>query len=317
MNRKVAALSLATLVLVGACFARRRGDARDHAPLVEGQLAWGGLDRSYHLHLPRGRDPKRAAPLVLVLHGGGGTGDGMPKLTRHGFEDLADRDGWIVVYPDGVSKNWNDGREVEGSEAHTKKIDDVGFLSALIDDLVAKQGVDPKRVYATGISNGGFMSQRLGRDLSSKIAAIAPVAANLHLEADLATVPSRAVSVLAINGTRDPLVPWEGGDVHFLRRKRGKCRSVAETIAWWTKVDGCAKEPIVTLLEDKDPADGTRARREVHGGGRDGSEVLLYAIEEGGHTWPGGLGYAPELFIGKTCRDFDANEAIWEFFSRH
>src|SRR5262249_51070220 len=147
--------------------------------------------RTYVLHLPRDREPSKPAPLVIAMHGGSGTGEGFPRLTHHGFDDLADRDGWIVVYPDGIGKNWNDGRKVERSEAYKKNIDDVGFISALIDELTSNHAVDRKRVYATGISNGGFMSQRLARDLSSKIAAIAPVAANLHVAEDVATVPSR------------------------------------------------------------------------------------------------------------------------------
>lgn len=307
------ALALVGPLLLASCFARR-GDAGDGARDVEMKMTFGGLERTYVLHLPRARDPKKPAPLVLALHGGSGTGEGFPRLTHHGFDDLADRDGWIVVYPDGVGKSWNDGRRVEKIEASRKNIDDVAFIAALIDELASKHDVDTKRVYATGISNGGFMSQRLARDLSSRIAAIAPVAASLHIDDDVATVPSRAVSVLAINGTKDPLVPFEGGSVHFLRQQRGRCRSTRETIDWWVKTDGCAGEPDVT---EKDGGDGMRVRREIHSGGRDGSEVILYEIQGGGHTWPGGVQYAPEFLVGKTCREVDANRVIWDFFARH
>jgi polyhydroxybutyrate depolymerase len=316
MRRYYVTLALAAPVLLGSCFVRR-GDAGDGARNFEGKMSFGGIERTFVLHLPRGHDKSKPAPLVIALHGGSGTGEGFPRLTQHGFDDLADRDGWIVVYPDGVGKNWNDGRKVERSEAYKRNVDDVGFISALIDELATWHNIDGKRVYATGISNGGFMSHRLARDLSSKIAAIAPVAANLHVAEDVASVPSRAVSVLAINGTKDPLVPFEGGSIHLLMAKRGLCRSTRETIDWWVKTDGCAAEPVVTMDPDNDPDDGTRVRREVHAGGRDGSEVILLEIQDGGHTWPGGVQYAPELLIGRTCRDIDANQEIWAFFARH
>ncbi|MBI3724659.1 phospholipase [bacterium] len=308
------ALGIAGLVLVEAC--RALADDSDRKTNPEHKLTFAGIERTYVLHSPQ-RDRTKPAPLVIALHGGSGTGHGMPKLTKHGLDDLADRDGWVIVYPDGVSKNWNDGRKSEHNEPAKKGINDVAFISALVDELVTKENLDRKRVYATGISNGGFMSQRLARDLSGKIAAIAPIAANLHMQEDVASVPSRAVSVLAINGDKDPLVPWEGGEVHFLGTKRGNCRSVRETIDWWVNVDGCSKEPVVTEEADRDPNDGTRVRREVHGGGRDGTEVVLLAIEGGGHTWPGGHQYAPEMLVGKTCRDIDANEVMWEFFKKH
>jgi polyhydroxybutyrate depolymerase len=238
----------------------------------------------------------------------------MAKLTKRGLEERGDRDGWIVVYPDGLGKQWSDGRH---DVNRPKDADDIGFLSAMIDALVAKENVDKKRVFATGISNGGFMSHRLGRELSSKIAAIAPVAANLQEEADLASVPSRAVSVLAINGTEDPIVPWEGGFVHIGKQKRGKCRSVKDTIAWWAKVNGCAAEATISQEPDRDPEDGTCVRKEVHGGGKDGAEVILYAVEGGGHTWPSGSPYLPQMIVGRVSKDVDANDLVWEFFKRH
>ncbi len=123
--------------------------------------------------------------------------------------------------------------------------------------------------------------------------------------------------MLAINGTEDPLVPFEGGDVHFLKFKRGRCLSVKETIAWWVKVNGCSAEAVTKAEPDRDTDDGTTVRTETHTGGRDGTEVVLYVIDHGGHTWPGGWQYLPERLIGKTCRDFDASDVIWAFFKKH
>jgi polyhydroxybutyrate depolymerase len=123
--------------------------------------------------------------------------------------------------------------------------------------------------------------------------------------------------VLLIHGTQDPLVPWDGGDVQVFRRKRGRVLSASETVAFWVKHNGCAPTPVITYEPDQDPTDGTKVRREEYRSGKDGSEVLLYAVEGGGHTWPGGWQYLPERIIGKTCRDLQASEVIWEFFKRY
>jgi polyhydroxybutyrate depolymerase len=131
-------------------------------------------------------------------------------------------------------------------------------------------------------------------------------------------VPARPISVLLMAGTKDPLVPYEGGDIGFARgRKVGRVVSVAETIKYWTMFDQCPPSPIIAVEPDKDPEDGTRVRREISGPCREGTEVILYAVEGGGHTWPGGQQYLPERIVGRTSRDIDANEVIWSFFKRH
>jgi polyhydroxybutyrate depolymerase len=304
-------LSLAALSLAGVA---RAGDDR---PEAEHKLTWRGEERTYLLHRPAKRDKTKPAPLVIMLHGGGGTAEGNVKLTRGGLDDRADKDGWLVAYPQGTERGWNDGRAGEGAMARRNRVDDVGFLSTMIDEIGAAENVDRARVYATGISNGAFMCHRLARELSGKIAAIAPVAGNLQLPEELATVPSRAVSVLAINGTKDPLVPYGGGEVKVLGFKRGKCLSVLDTIKWWVKVDGCSPESTYSEEPEETSDDGTLVRTAVHSGGRDESEVVLYTIVGGGHTWPGGLQYLPEAVIGKTCRHLDANDVIWKFFQKH
>jgi polyhydroxybutyrate depolymerase len=275
----------------------------------------GGLERTYSVHISSSYDKSRPTPLVIVLHGGGGTGQGMPKLT--GFNAVADKENFVVVYPDGIEGHWNDGRGMQQYRTEIENIDDVGFISALIDHLSNELNIDAKRIYVTGISNGGMMTHRLGCELSQRIAAISPVASNVPVNMASVWVPSRAVPVLIINGTDDPLVPWDGGDIHFGLRTFGKVLSVADTVKFWTTKDQCPSLPVVTQLPDKDPADGTKVRREIYGGCKDGVEVILYAVEGGGHTWPGGLQYLPELLIGRTSREFNASEIIWQFFKEH
>ncbi len=275
----------------------------------------GGLERTYTVHISSSYDNTRPTPLLIVLHGGGGTGQGMPKLTN--FNTIADRDNFIIVYPDGFEKHWNDGRGLSQYSAQKQNVDDVGFISALIDHLSAELNIDAKSIYVTGISNGGMMSHRLGCELSQKIAAIAPVASNISIKMASIWAPSRPVPVLIINGTEDPLVPWAGGDIHFGRAKLGQVLSVADTVRFWVTHNKCTASPQVTQLPDKDPSDGTTVRVETYGGCQDNVEVILYAVEGGGHTWPGGLQYLPQSIIGRTSRDFNASEVIWQFFQEH
>jgi polyhydroxybutyrate depolymerase len=279
------------------------------------------LVRTFHIHFPQSYIKSLKLPLVIALHGRGGEGESMILVTRRGFNQLAERDEFIVVYPDGIEKNWNDGRMDEESDdrAHKENIDDVGFISALIDKMIKDYNVNPKRVYVTGISNGAIMSYRLACELSSKITAIAPVDGNIPYLLLHECSPSKAVSVLAINNVDDPLVPFEGGEIwgHFHRVKLGRVLSVNESISFWVHMNRCSGVPLIFQEPDKDPSDGTRVLRKEFTNGTGGTEVILYKIDGGGHTWPGGLQYLPKWLIGKTSRDIDANEVIWNFFKKH
>ena len=277
-------------------------------------LTHDGIERTAYLYVPTTYDDAKATPLVLALHGGGGTAEGMIRLTQ-GLDGIAERESFIVAFPAGIDKHWNDGREVN----RKGDTDDVGFLSALIDHISEAYAIDPKRVYATGISNGGFMSLRLACQLSDKIAAAAPVTAALSEDLYVTCSPSQPVSILVINGTDDPLVPWEGGTIGFSREGpgRGQALSTPDTIAFWVEQNQCATEPDVTLAEDTDPEDGTRVRWEVHDQCDGSTEVVLCAIEGGGHTWPQGWQYLPEGVIGATSQDVEGNEIVWRFFREH
>jgi len=311
-------ISLIILILISvtipailiSCRSRAQAD-----PEGVSTLTHDGLTRTYRVYIPTDYDKNKATPLVFVLHGGGGSGKNMDKLT--GFNIIAEREGFIVVYPDGIEEHWNDGREVENRVACEEKIDDVGFISALIDHLGEYLNIDRERVYATGISNGGLMSFRLAYELSEKIAAIAPVTANIGEDLYNNSSPGKPISVLVMNGTEDPLVPWGGGDIHFFNLKKlGKVISTEETIKFWVEHNKCSKDPEITELPDTED-DGTKVIKESYTGGTEGTEVILYKIEGGGHTWPGGWQYLGEKIIGKTCRDINGSEIIWEFFKRH
>lgn len=283
------------------------------AQTVVRTLTSGGLERRYHLHVPPGLPRNGTAPLILVFHGRGGDGAGMERLT--GFSALADRSHFVVVYPDGFGRSWNDGREGARSVAQRGDVDDVAFVSALLDTLTAELRVDPRRIFATGLSNGGAFSHYLAANLASRIAAVASVAGGLAWPFAYRFAPVAAVSVLVIHGTADPLVPYRGGAV--AGGNLGREMGAEATARRWEDADGIRGEAATGELPDTDPADGCKARWRRWSGGRKRTEVWLYTLEGGGHTWPGGPQYLPRRLIGRVCRDFDATFAIWDFFSRH
>ena len=273
------------------------------------------IERTFIVHIGLSYDADRPTPLVFVLHGGGGTAEGMPGFT--GFNAIADRENFIVVYPDGIENHWNDGREPKVYSTHKENTDDTGFISMLIDALAQDLNIDMKRVYVTGISNGGMMSHRLGCELSGRIAAIAPVASSIPANMEDKWEPSEPVSVLIMNGTHDPLVPWEGGEIRMEGIRLGTTIPVDDTVRFWVDKNGCAVNPEITKLTERNETDGTSVWMEVYSTCTKGVEVVLFGVENGGHTWPGGFQYAAEHIIGKTSREFDASEIIWQFFETH
>jgi polyhydroxybutyrate depolymerase len=263
----------------------------------------GDLVRRYILHVPPDSE-NVARPLVLVFHGGGGNARTMPNFTA--FDQLADANGFIVAYPGSFNKHWNDSRGLSPA-------DDVAFVRAAIDELERKYKIDTGRVYATGISNGGFFSNRLACDLTDKLTAIASVAATMPEALIPECKPSRPISVMYIQGTKDPLVHIEGGPV---ARTHGNAVSLERAAQFWRDWDHTSEQPAEEQLPDR-AHDGTTVRRRVFGKGKDGTDVVVYTIEGGGHTWPGARQYLPVFLVGKASRNLDATRVIWEFFAKH
>ncbi len=300
------------LVILGGVLLLHSPLARADGASVSRSIEAGGLRRTFVLHVPPSLRAGVPAALVFVLHGGGGTGWGMERST--GFSLMADRYGFIAVYPDAVERNWNDGRGDPQIRSQREGIDDVGFISAVITLLSREYRIDPRRVFATGISNGGFMSQMLAARLADRIVAIAPVAGGMGPAVAASLQPSTPVSVLMMNGTADPLVPYNGGPV---ARNRGETISTDEIVRKWATANHCAGNPVVSQLPDTDPADGTRVTKTAYLECAHRSVVVLYRIEGGGHTWPGGTQHLPRVIVGRVSRDINANDVIWSFFASH
>jgi len=298
------AFLLTTAATCGAAYKSSLGpsdltsDAKQHINV-------NGTDRVYFLHIPKAL-PHGKAALVLVFHGGGGHAANMPKFTQ--FDPLADREGFFVAYPDSVNKSWNDGRGLSPA-------DDVGFVRLLIEQLQHSYNIDHKRIYATGISNGGFFSMRLACDLGQKIAAVAAVAATMPEPLVPLCKPSAPVSAMFIHGTKDPLVHINGGPIG-VRRDRGNAVSLRQAAEFWRNWDRTSPNSVAEEVSQP-TQDSTQVRREVYGRGRDGTEVVVYIIEGGGHTWPGGSQYLPAFLVGKVSHKLDATQAIWDFFKKH
>lgn len=276
---------------------------------------YGGMDRTYFIHVPECYDSNNKTPLVIALHGGGGLAKRMEHFTR--FDELSEKENFIVVYPQGYKRQWNDGREAASIPAQELNIDDVGFINALIDTLYSQYNIDSSRIYVTGLSNGGFMTTRIGCELGNRIAAIAPMISTLPKKLNTKCNPVKAMPVMLINGTDDPLVPYDGGFVRVGRKTRGEILSTDETIEFWIQVDQCTTKPDIIKIEDKDKTDDCTATAYIYPDGAEDSEVVLIKVNGGGHTIPGGRQYLPKSIIGNVCRDFIAEELILEFFKNH
>lgn len=279
---------------------------------VQNTIDSGGCQRTFALHAPPGLPSGAALPLVLVLHGGGGTGPGIEAST--GFSKLADRYRFIVAYPDAVNHIWNDGRGDPQSSSQAAGVDDVAFIASLVSLVSRGHRIDAHRIFVTGMSNGGFMSQLLAARLSDRIAAIAAVAGGMGPAVAASLQPAEPVSVLMMNGTADRLVPYAGGPV---LRTRGETISVEEIVRKWVAANHCPSSPVIDQLQHLDPSDRTHVTVTAYQNCARRTAVVLYRIDGGGHTWPGGSSVLPHAIVGQATKDINASDEIWRFFADH
>ncbi|MCT7661144.1 alpha/beta hydrolase family esterase [Mycobacterium deserti] len=247
---------------------------------LPGELVVNGLPRTYLVHAP----PQQPTGLVINMHGAGMTGAAQAATTN--YNAIADQHGFVVAYPDGVDLSWADGRGA--STPDRQGVDDVGFLVSLVDRLTSEYGIDPGRVFATGMSAGAFMATRLACERADVVAAIAPIAGTLG--AAVPCAPSQPVSVFQVHGTADSVVPFNGGTM----LGRGGYSDVVPAAAMaqrWRELNACPNPPVEDVMG--------AVRRFTAAGCANGTEVTFVQVDDGGHTW------------------LDASPASGQFFATH
>ena len=290
-------------------------------------LNHNGLERRYLVHVPFSYEKEVPTPLVFSIHGGGGTANGFKKSID--LDSNAEKNNYILVYPDGTNKknpdkklSWNSGMGTM-SLTMEKKADDVKFFSEIIDDIATKFNIDEDRVYATGISKGGQMAFRLGCDLTDRIAAVVAVA--VPMSTDVTCEPSGSIPIMIIHGKKDPIAPFEGGECKMrsddllgtmpYSEMPTTCKSINNVTNFWIDNNDCSSQSKMTY-QNGDVVCQTFDQCV------DGTEVTLCVSENAGHTWPGmpGKNLASqslvESVVGKVTRDI-SNDQIWEFLSKH
>lgn len=279
------------------------------------QLQQGGFDRIYIVHIPP-QASDRELPMVFMLHGAGGSALGSSE--RFGWKQKADKEGFIAVFPEGMPlyprqpesfktnpRVWTEG---SGRKFLTlRHVDDMGYLLAVIEDMVSKSRVDKNKVFFTGFSNGASMAFRVGVEMSDKVAAIAPVSGHLWMKDPK---PLRPISMLQIVGTKDPMNPLDGGTGYNPWNPKPEAKpSMQEAVNEWLKIIGASDKP--SRIETKDHAQFIH-----YGPGTTGKEVLYIIIEGQGHEWPGVPRVLPENMTGPSVSSINATDVIWDFFKK-
>jgi polyhydroxybutyrate depolymerase len=299
----------APTIALRAAEQRQRLEGSDQATaLVAGDqmyyMRFGGLTRSYLVHVPFGYDGTSPLPVVLAFHGGGGNAQLMEKQT--GLDQVSDEKRFLVVYPNGTGptkhKYWDAG--IKDVYAATHHVNDVGFVNAILNALPRNYNIDARRVYATGFSNGAFLTYLLAEDLSNRITAFAPVSGGQYVT----NPPSRPVPLVDFQGLLDPYSLFFGGKGPILGVQEP---SIPKMIVEWAQVDddnptpaSVSEGPGYVLYQYE------RASPAAH------APVELYVLPRGGHTWPGGVNLTAGLGTGPLIRSVDASAIIWDFFQR-
>jgi len=267
---------------------------------IQGTINHDNLEREYILYIPNSYTGNESVPLVLNLHGY--TSNAGEQMIYSNLVEIADTENFLLVHPMGTTNEMN---EPFWNSWQLEGVDDIGFLSSLIDYLGNEYNIDLSRVYSTGFSNGGYMSYTLACQLSQKIAAIASVTGSMYTNQPLFCNPEHPIPVMQIHGTMDLTVPYIGSF---------NSESIDDIISYWVSFNECSQNASFSNLPDLNTNDLCYAEHYVYSNGNNGSSVELYKIINGGHTWPGA--YIPLAGIN-TNQDFSASEKIWQFFSKY
>ena len=274
------------------------------------------LDRSWIIYTPKNYSETENYPLLIALHGGGGNPKQLMNNTRKRFNKLADRDGFIVVYPQGVKKSWNDNSDRDqNGYARKQNIDDVGFIKKMITQLEDNYNINSDAIFVCGISNGGLMSQTLAMELPEKIRAIGLVASNFGATQIEQSENVTPFSAMFIHGVDDPVFPYDEGLIGVFNKPRGQVFGIDKSIDYMCNLNGNNKDPIITSIKNK-RRHGCNSEHLIYPNTENPLlKVELIKVYGGGHTWPGAK--EQRLFsriVGKTTQDFSACDKLWSFF---
>lgn len=300
-----------------------------YAGLIKDQvISIDDIDRTYDFYTPN-KETSGLRPLVLLLHGHYGDADVMTGAKNKPapykvWLSIAEREGWYLVIPDGLkgpedSQGWNDCRK---NSTVNPTSDDVKFLNSLTNKITSKHPIDKNRIYIHGTSNGGNMSYRMAQEAGNKYRAFAAVVSQMT-EVSKCKSLNHPISVLVMNGTKDPILPYEGGKVGKRKadqEKRGAVLSTDETINYWLKNNAISSEPTTKRLPNISKRDRSTVLMKQYLGGKNDTEVVLYEIRGGGHTEPSLTEHFGRLYkriVGKQNKDFEMAEEVWKFFERN
>jgi len=311
MNAQRVGFAVMAFACAAACVGASAAAAQS-GTIARRAMSVKGMDRTYVQYVPRNLKPN--SPLLFVFHGSGGDGQGMREITGEEFDTLADANSFVVVYPDGFQTTWNDCRKGSPQPARQMNIDDKSFIDAMIEKQAADNRIDKKRIFAAGWSNGGQLTYRLALERPEQFAGIASISASRPTDENLACTPTdkpMPMAVMIINGTADPINPFNGGMVRIGFSSLGTVLSSRETGQYFARLNGITAPPTTTRLPHRTPSDRTSVDR-ISWSEPGKPPVMLYAVNGGGHV-------VPQRFFqfgGGQTQDLDAPVAIWDFFSK-
>ncbi|WP_298481166.1 PHB depolymerase family esterase [uncultured Maribacter sp.] len=315
---KTTSIFIALILLFGCIKREDNTNQETEKGLLQNQkINISGESREYHIYVPA--TPENA-PIVVLLHGHSGSSDQILGLenTKAPFSvwlNIAEQENIILLVPNGKigasgHQGWNDCREEADGNPTT---DDVAFISNLIDTTISSYNANPEKVFINGISNGGHMSYRLAQEIPNKLKAFAAIVASKPVNSTC-TDSTTPISALIMNGTEDPLVPYNGGQVNG---DRGLVFSTEETVAYWVNRNNTQTTPIITNLPNTNTTDNSTVTKYSYTNGTNNSEVVFYKITGGGHTEPSleeRYGTIYKLIVKEQNGDIEMAEKVWDFF---
>ena len=273
-------------------------------------LEHDGSTRSYQVFVPSSYAEDSSLPVLFALHGRNSSGQRMADLTS--FNLRAEAHGFIAVYPDGLSRQWN---YLHGAHPQAGTPNDSEFLLKVKRDLQSRFSIDPARVYVTGISNGGFMTQRLACYAPDEFAGFASVAAGGFAEMPSVCQDGAPINMLIMHGTADSKIPWRGIGIQDSQGNRQLVTlSIANTMKYWTVHNRCGPDVADQAIVQGGNSPGTEVKIYTSSECANSTSVVLYAVIGGGHNWPGVANFIPPDIAGNVNLDIHASDVVWEFF---